>query len=347
MWQRINNIICYILLYLCIILLAVFYRQPFFVFACLLLTFLPFLSYFAIFHTAQRLTLSLSSPSLYGIKGSRFPLIIKLHNPTLFPVQRAEITLHVSSPFYANPNYETIIIPLLAHSHNEQRFMLTYEKLGCYQIQAVKVVVHDYLNFFSFPLNTDSRLEIKILPQAEKEIEFHDAFYTEGFEEFEDVSQGGFTTADVTDIREYIPGDRLQKIHWKLSSKIGKWVVKESKAGATHSFIVLLELYLNKEIEHCDFLDCSLENAYAICRELLYKGEPFVLMTYAINRNDFISFHPRNQGDIETAFEQLFYEHPYDTPNLSRQYFETLSPAKGTILHVTHEGIYNEEISET
>lgn len=346
MWQRINNIICYILLFFCMILLAVFYRQPFFVFACLLLTFLPFLSYFAVSYTSGRLALSLKSTAYYGMKGSQFPLNIEIDNPTFFPILKAEVTLHISSPFYTNPNNETIVIPLLARSKNEHIFKLSYERLGCYQIHATQLKIYDYLNFFSFRLPLMQQIEVKILPNEQKEMEFHDAFYTEGFEEFEDVSPSGFTTADVTDIREYIPGDRLQKIHWKLSSKLGKWVVKESKAGATHSFIVLLELYLDMEVENCEYLDRSIENAYAICSELLYKGEPFVFMTFSIRKNEFVSFRPKNQADIDNAFEEIFYEQPYHTPNLTKQYFETLSPAKGTLLHATHEGIYNEEISE-
>lgn len=347
MWQRINNILCYILLFFCVILLAVFYRQPFFVFACLLLTFLPFLSYFAVSYTRNRLMLTLKSPAYYGIKGSRFPLLISINNPTFFPILKAAVTLHISSPFYRNPNSETLIIPLLSRRKNEHSFLISYEKFGCYQIHASQLELYDYLNFFSFQIPLKEQIEVKILPTEQKEIVFHEAFYTEGFEEFEDVSPNGFTTAEVTDIREYIPGDRLQKIHWKLSSKLGKWVVKESKAGATHSFIVLLELYLDSEMVNCDYLDHSIENAYAICLELLSKGEPFVLMAFSIMKNDFISFRPKNQADTDLAFEEIFYEQPYNTPNLAKQSFETLTPAKGTILYATHEGINNEEIIET
>ncbi|MBR1693117.1 MAG: DUF58 domain-containing protein [Lachnospiraceae bacterium] len=344
--RRFKNLICYLLLFLALFLLSVFYRQPFYVFACLLLAFLPFVSYYISRYVFERLSLSLDSLSREGIKGSCFPLVLSFENLTPFPLLHMEITLHISSPFYENAENEQITIPVLARSSNEHRFPVTYSKIGCYQIEALQYLSYDYLHLFCFKEECSCHTEVVILPENTQEILLENSFYSEGFDEFDEVSGKGFVQNDISDIREYIPGDRLQKVHWKLSSKLDKLMVREAAAGAMHCFIVLAELYKAVQTEedaHSDTIDASLENAYAVCHELQRQGEPTFFTVYSIVKEDFLLFRIQTKEDITRAFTQIFYERPYAEENLAYTYFQASEIMKGTVIHVTHEGIYDEE----
>jgi len=343
MWQRFRNLIGYLLFFLFLFLLSVFYRQPFFVFACLLLVFLPFVSYYISRYVFEHLTLSLEIISKEGIKGSCFLLIVSMNNPTLFPLLHMEITLHISSPFYENQEREILTLPLLGKSGNEHRFMITYSKIGCYQVEAEQLLTYDYLHFFSLKKNCGCHTQVLILPEKKEEVELENSFYSEGFDEFDEVTGKGFVQNDISDVREYIPGDRLQKIHWKLSGKLDKLMVKEASAGAMHCFIVLTELYACLTESKIDTIDAALENAYAVCHELLRRGEPAFLSTYSITKEDFLIFQIQSKEDITHAFTQIFYEKPYHEENLAYTFFKASEIMKGTVIHVTHEGIYDEE----
>lgn len=348
MWHRLIHLVCYILLFVCMFLLAVFYRQPFFVFACLLLMFLPFFSFYMSRYVFTRLLLSVKNLSAEGVKGSRFPLILQVKNPTIFPLLHLEITLHISSPFYENNEREIITIPVLALNDNEQRFMITYSKLGCYQAEIEGYLTYDYLHLFCFQSKSRCHTEVSILPEHTREISLDRSFYSEGFDEFDEVNGKGFVQNDISDVREYIPGDRLQKIHWKLSGKIGKLMVREASAGAMHCFIVLVELYAGTPDNHNtdsdqDTIDSALEYAYAACHELWEQNEPAFLTAYSITKEDFLIFQIQTKEDITQAFTQIYYEKPYTEENLAYTLFQASDLMKGTVIHVTHEGIYDEK----
>lgn len=344
MLQRIQSLVSYLLLFFCILLLSVFYRQPFFVFACLLLLFFPFLSFYCTRFAFQCISVFLSSTPKEGPKNSHFPLCISIDNPTWFPFLRLELTLQISSFFRPNEETEILILPVLSKNKNLHLFHINYENIGCYQIRCVQCKVYDYLHFFSFQKECNAQLEVHILPSEQMTITLDEAYYSEGFDEFDDVSGKGFTNSDLDHVREYIPGDRLQKIHWKLSGKLEKLMVKESSQGAMHCFIVLAELYLQAQAPSTDTLDASIENAYGVCMELYKKQEPFFFSVYSIQRQDFLLFKIDTKEDLEQAFIQILYEKPYQDNHLAYTYFKNSQIMKGTVIHVTHEGITDYEM---
>ena len=169
--------------------------------------------------------------------------------------------------------------------------------------------------------------------------------YTEGFDEFEESEKKGNVSSNVTDVREYRPGDRLQKIHWKLSSKIDKLMVKENEATSTNQFFMLLELYQPSR-EDCAadpalnaILDTALEQAQSLALELIEAQEIFVFAFYSVGKEDFVMSTIRCQDDFTEALSECFYEKAYDTENLALDIYERSGLSKGTLLHITHKGV--------
>lgn len=52
---------------------------------------------------------------------------------------------------------------------------------------------------------------------------------------------------DVKNLREYIPGDALKKIHWKNSSKYNQLIVKEFDEETSSRTAIILDVYTKKE----------------------------------------------------------------------------------------------------
>ena len=53
-----------------------------------------------------------------------------------------------------------------------------------------------------------------------------------GMSESEESQAKGNDFAEITDVREYRPGDRIKDIHWKLSAKKETLMVKERTSVA-------------------------------------------------------------------------------------------------------------------
>lgn len=57
------------------------------------------------------------------------------------------------------------------------------------------------------------------------------------------------------DIREYIVGDDLRRIAWRVSARVGAWMVRENAQQNTRSIIIALDGRLPKELEPLDRIE--------------------------------------------------------------------------------------------
>lgn len=337
----------YTVVMLTTIAFVVFYQQSFYYLILALEVCLPFLSRQLTKQLLLHLEpeISFHPSTLSKDQDARLKLSIHNHNP--FPVSSACITLQVSSVFYGGETTVTHVLPLRAKDANTLSFPVHLSKYGLYEACATQLVIYDYLHLFSFKKELDQKTTIRIMPDASPVQKRHDALHSEGFDEFEESQKSGNVSSNVTDIREYQPGDRLQKIHWKLSEKIQKLMVKENESTSTNQFFLLAELYQPSE-ETCEgnpilreALDATISEAWAVGQELVEAGEIFVFAIYSAAKEDFVMSTIRSQYDLENAFVQAFYEKSYETADLALSIYERSGLKNGTLLHITHEGCFD------
>ena len=62
--------------------------------------------------------------------------------------------------------------------------------------------------------------------------------------------------SEMYDVREYIPGDDIRSVHWKLSSKVDQLLLRQA-SDPTHYHVVLLPDFTGKDFEEKDqtFID--------------------------------------------------------------------------------------------
>ena len=53
----------------------------------------------------------------------------------------------------------------------------------------------------------------------------------------------GSDPSETFGLREYMPGDSLHSVHWKLSAKSGQWMVRQCSAPLSHSIVLLIEFF--------------------------------------------------------------------------------------------------------
>lgn len=337
MLKKVSHLLSYCILYVFILFLAVFYRQPLFLFLLMLLIALPPASYFVCRYVSRSLRSFLKSSSLYGISGGTVTISVGLHNPTLFPIPDCTLSYRITSSYY--PCDEIFLCNIPAYSRKDSSFDMpvTFQKSGGYRIELTEIQFYDYLHFFSYEKKISMQKEIIIHPKTVSEVSFDSSAFGEGFDEFEETGAKGLVSSNVTDIREYIPGDRLQRIHWKLSAKINKLMVKENEQTSTHQFTVLVELFLPEPSSSA--LEQSLSYGLSMAQELLKAGESFFFCYYSINEADFIKHLVQNKEDLDRALLECFYQTPYDRPELALQILEKTDILKGTILHVSEKGV--------
>lgn len=340
-----KSYISYILLFVYTVFLAIFYGHTFFIMLVILELCLPFFSYFLSGYCFRHLEVSLIVKPASAPRNTTAQLLLSLQNPTVLPLASAAVSFSFCSLFYGEEETSTHVLSLRARRDNTLTFPVTLTKYGLYEAHVTLLQGYDYLHLFLFQKKLDVNTQIRILPDSSPRSERHEALYSEGFDEFEESGGSGNVSSNVTDIREYRPGDRLQKIHWKLSSKIDQLMVKENEATSTNEFFLLLELYQPAK-EACrdnpllgNALDGTLEEGWSVAVELLQSGESFICGVYSTSKEDFVMSTIRCKDDLENAFTSFFYEPVYDTENLALDIYEKSGLKKGTLLHITHKGV--------
>ena len=319
------------------ILLATFYQKPIFLFLLMLLLLLPPASYLAARYAVLHLQPEITTSLLFGHSGDEITVSFVLKNPAYLPLPDCTFHYTVSSPFYPNEESYEVNCPVYAHDSFAFSIPLTFRRAACYQIRLTQITVWDYLHFFNFHKEVTLQKELFIFPPENDNLQFSSAAFGEGFDEFEENGAKGNISSNVTDIREYIPGDRLQKIHWKLSAKIHKLMVKENEQTSSHQFILLPELYLPDPAQ--PVLEQILSNTLTMGRSLLADGITFFFRYYSITAQDFMQFCILNEDQLEEAFRSCFYESTYAESDLALTVLQKADMVHGSILHVTDKGV--------
>ena len=94
---------------------------------------------------------------------------------------------------------------------------------GAYSFKLSKLKVYDLLGFFHFDLNVNKDIEFLVKPSPEMPGYMPDMF---GFKA-KNLRKSSKPNSEIYDIRDYQAGDPVKSIHWKMSAKKDKYLVKE------------------------------------------------------------------------------------------------------------------------
>lgn len=186
-----------------------------------------------------------------------------------------------------------------------RRVPVVMHHCGNVSIKVEKVKIYDYLNLFATTIgkNFDTQ-DILVMPPL-KEIYLGDnRWYNETNEDSDRFSlyKKGDDPSEIFDIRDFKDGDRIQQIHWKLSSKTDHYMVKDGSlplAKAIHIFVDLCTA-------DSHVADILVQGIYSISMTLMEQGVPQHYIWYD-SINDIIQEHLIEQEEeLFWMFEDLF-----------------------------------------
>ena len=243
------------------------------------------------------LSLVLSLPALFGMRlHMTCPAVVpwgealyaEVTNRSWFPLQMQDYILAVRKPL-TKTKYTLGSGQALPAGH--------CGRLDCH---IEKVLVSDYLGLFNFRFGTDARatvvvrpapLEMEQLPQLQQNMAIR----------WKPKPGGGF--AENHEVRLYHPGDNLNQIHWKLSAKTGKLVIREPMIPDGQNVVVGLCLF-GSEKE----LDLKFGRLLSVCNHLLETGITFELQAVAARGVE--RFAVATEEDLTEAVDQLLGMEP-------------------------------------
>lgn len=132
----------------------------------------------------------------------------------------------------------------------DRRIVVPMNNCGNLAITVEKVRIYDYLNIFAWTVGKHFETQnVLILPPLKEMYLGQDRWYNETNEDSDRFSlyKKGDDPSEIFDIREYADGDKIQRIHWKLSKKTGSLMVKEGSLPLTKAVNIFVDLCVQKD----------------------------------------------------------------------------------------------------
>jgi uncharacterized protein (DUF58 family) len=200
-------------------------------------------------------------------KGESIPLGLEVWNATPFSSGRVRAQLTVRNTFTGQRERERF---LFTAGPQRQMFQhqLTSQTCGQVVCRVEHLWVCDHLGLFALPVRRPREVTAYFWPTVypvEPELLESPTPDSEG-ERYSQKKPGDDPT-ELFALRDYQEGDRLSRVHWKLSQKLGRTLVKELGLPLSDHLLFLLDL--NGDSLEAD----ALLDAFASLSSFLAEGE--------------------------------------------------------------------------
>ncbi len=143
---------------------------------------------------------------------------------------------------------------------------------GMYEIGVERLYIYDFFRIFKICMPTDAKHAVSVLPRR-RLIEFSGGEATSDSASKSPKKSESYERLEISDIREYMLGDQLKSIHWKLSTKSEELLVREYDAGASKTTYVLCDLseQYPSESAQADGREESVGSPFELSEERYYR----------------------------------------------------------------------------
>ncbi len=136
-------------------------------------------------------------------------------------------------------------IRLQPGEEREMTFVYSMEAEDCgnVKIRGERLECADLLGLFAFKRPAGIFQEILIYPpQLRLHAKLIQKPETKNFGEMYDPYKKGQDVSEVSGLRDYVPGDAMNSIHWKLSGKLDQLIVREFGRPSHYNTLILYEM---------------------------------------------------------------------------------------------------------
>ncbi|MBQ7874166.1 MAG: DUF58 domain-containing protein [Oscillospiraceae bacterium] len=211
-------------------------------------------------------------------KGSEICGKIILENRSALPVFRAVCEVIVKNKLTGEENGMNIAFSVPAKGKAEADFSLSSEYCGYVTAKAEKVYLTDIFGFLFIGAKdfSSAKGKMTVLPETFEPIIVFDGILPVP-EDSESYSpdKKGYDYSETFQIREYAPGDSMKQIHWKLSEKLDKTIVRDASLPVAKNIMLFWDKTAGKAGP--SETDAMAEVASSVAQSLLKSGYNFML----------------------------------------------------------------------
>ena len=230
----------YILWLLIMLIMYVMFRSFLLLFFTVFLCVIPWIFVLGGYILAKRIRVAVEAGYVsYLRQGDEVSPTVRVYNPLWIGSLDVSINIRLYNELFDRPEDAgklKVSLPVVgrdikrAEGVSELMLPLTIKRIGGYRIDICDYSVQDYLGIVRFCYDAGDMPShtavFQALPTTEKYEAPDPETISAGMTEVEESNRKGSDFSEVSDIREYMPGDRIRDIHWKLSARQDELMVK-------------------------------------------------------------------------------------------------------------------------
>ncbi len=228
----------------------------------------------------RKIHVSVQAPT-YAAKGKRFAVRLILTAGGKLPVPFVKCGVEHTANFAAD-DPRPVQSAMMPARPLEIEFGMTAQYAGCGRIRVPELRISDYLGMLTcYSEGTAEEISIGVIPEIPSltgaAVLLHavsDAVLTQ--DEEEEESSAAYSSVSMPGYihRDYVPGDNLRRINWKLSAKRNKLMVRMDEAASTVRPAILLDLQAENTPESLKRRELLMEGALGLLMLLVRQGVP-------------------------------------------------------------------------
>lgn len=231
-------------------------------------------------------------------KGTEAEVLLELENPTLLPINPV-CTFQIQNLLSGAAVREK-----LCFCGSSMTLRVKSDFCGRLRITMEKARLYDCFGVVGIALNCRQKCHITVQPDGfETHIALGD---TQGaMAESEQYSQyrSGTDLTETFQLREYLPGDSLRQIHWKLSGKLDRLIVREPGLPIVQDVLLFWERTAPEETLRS--IDAQAEVVVSLGRAMLEQDVQFRLGWNDVRENRCILHEIRELDDLIAILPRL------------------------------------------
>lgn len=273
----------------------------------------------------QKVTAHLQLPEVFGKKKGDLQVVVELENTGRIPVPEIRVELGYRDLYDQKSGKLSGAAMLDGKGKAALCFHMTSEYCGAVAFWIEQVTVSDYLGGFCGKCEKQERiLELSVLPVRDQELNGifgqTQLFSSEG--DAYDLHQPGDDPSETYDIRKFRQGDTLHRIHWKMTAKTGKMLVRDFSQPAENTTLVLYDLKRQKKNVTRGEWDYFLETAASLSGRLLRMGDAHDTVWLDGKTGTVIRMHVGSEEELQVMLSELLRASVYDNGDVETCYKE-------------------------
>lgn len=235
-----------------------------------------------------------------------FPVQLCVTNKSFIPIGKAEARIDYYNIFSNQITTFYLDMPVQAKNTQKVTFQLSSKFCGIVNIRTEYINIYDPMRLFRFKTAKKVSANVSIMPELHEisgTVNFSDRSSEESnvFSEF----KSGDDSSEIFDLREYNNGDKLNRIHWKLSSKRDDLIVKEYSLPVDVPSVIFINLKCYEDSDYTlPVFDTLIETLFAVSQFFIENERIHKIVFYSAKSKEFTEKIIASPEDIaETARE--------------------------------------------